>query len=204
MRWNRLTVDGGFLILIAAAIFFDAGGLFCVAIVAALVHELGHYLALRRRGCRIVGLRLGITGFSMEYSGSLSYYDEIFTAAAGPAAGLMLAAAAAVAGGLLWLRALHELAAVSALLIAFNLLAPRPLDGGKILYAMVALRFGERAAARTLCVSSCAIILITLVAGVGVMLRGGNGIALLAAAAWLIAYCTAQLRRSIRATAPAP
>jgi stage IV sporulation protein FB len=191
-------VDGGFLILIAAAIFFDAGGLFCVAIAAALVHELGHYLALRRCGCRIAGLKLGIAGFSMEYSGSLSYYDEILTAAAGPVAGLALAAAAAVAGGWLWLRVLRELAAVSALLSVFNLLPARPLDGGKILYALTALRFGERAAARTLCVSSCAMILLTLVAGVSVVLRGGNGIALLAAAAWLIAYCAAEFRRSVR------
>jgi Zn-dependent protease len=194
-------VDGGFLILIAAAIFFDAGGLFCIAIVAALAHELGHYLALRSRGCRIVGLRLGLTGFSMEYSGPLSYRGEIFAAAAGPAAGLALAAAAAVAGGWLWLRALHELAAVSALLSVFNLLPARPLDGGKILYALVALRFGERAAARVLCVSSCAIILTALTAGVGIAVRGGNGVTLLAAAAWPVAYFAAQLRRSAGAPA---
>jgi stage IV sporulation protein FB len=195
MRWNKLTVDGGFLLLIAAAVFFDAGRLFCVAVIAAAVHELGHYLALRRAGCHVTGIRLGLTGFSMEYAGALSYRGEVLTAAAGPAAGIVLAVIAAIVGRCLWIYALFELAAVSALLSAFNLLPAYPMDGGRIFRAMMAMRFGERAASRAACVASCAVILLLLVAGIDLAFRSGRSFTLLTAALWLLAYCISDRRR---------
>ncbi|MDR2356679.1 MAG: site-2 protease family protein [Oscillospiraceae bacterium] len=185
---SRFAVDGGFLIIVAAAVVFDAGRLFCVTLIATAAHELGHYLALRFKGCSVTRLRLCLTGFDMTYSGALSYRDEIFSAAAGPAAGLALMAIAAVAGGYMRVPALFELAAVSALLSIFNLLPAYPMDGGRMLYAFIALRSGERAADRMVCVSTCAVILLTLILGANALLRYGRGFMLIAAAVWLAAY----------------
>jgi stage IV sporulation protein FB len=191
---SRFTIDGGFLIVIAAAVVFDAGRLFCITLIAAAVHELGHYLALRLKGCNMTSLRLGLTGFDMTYSGALSYYDEMLSAAAGPAAGFALMAVSAVAGGYARSPVLFELAAVSALLSVFNLLPAYPMDGGRILYAFIAVRSGERAAGRAVCVSTCAVILLLLVAGVNSMLCSGRGFMLIAAAVWLAVYRFAHWR----------
>jgi stage IV sporulation protein FB len=197
MSRNRVTVSGGLMILAATAIFFDAGRLFTLVAIAAAAHETGHFLALRRAGCHVDGVRIGLTGFAMEYSGALSYKNEALTAAAGPAAGAALTLVAAAAGRALWLPVLGELAAVSALLSAFNLLPVFPMDGGRILYAICAMRAGERVAARIVCVCSCAGILVMLVAGANAAFRTGNNFTLLAAAAWLLAYYADGARRRI-------
>jgi Zn-dependent protease/predicted transcriptional regulator len=123
-----------------------------------LAHELAHAVVARHSGVRVEKLTLWVFG------GIATFQDEAPTprselriAAAGPATSLLLG----TAFGLLWtvlgpLGHLHLLAAVAAWLAVtnvvlgvFNLVPGAPLDGGRVLRAVLWARHGDRDRAAT-------------------------------------------------------
>jgi Zn-dependent protease len=132
------------------------GTYFAMAVVAAilffasiLLHELGHAIQARRDGMEIDGITLWLFGGVARFKGMFpSAAAELRIALAGPAVSLML-------GGLfVGLAALVPIAqsvdAVAAwvgrinlILLIFNLIPALPLDGGRVLRALVWLRSGD-------------------------------------------------------------
>lgn len=125
----KIQVSGGFVLLAAWFVLANGWEPLVTVLGAALVHEAGHWLVLRRLGARVTGVRLSALGAAMETdSGRLSYGGELAAVLAGPAANF-LAALALTAGGR-WPAAVGA----NLVLCAFNLLPVRPLDGGRALY----------------------------------------------------------------------
>ena len=132
------------------------GTYFAMAVVAAilffasiLLHELGHAIQARRDGMEIDGITLWLFGGVARFKGMFpSAAAELRIALAGPAVSLVL-------GGLfVGLAALVPIAqsvdAVAAwvgrinlILLIFNLIPALPLDGGRVLRALVWLRTGN-------------------------------------------------------------
>lgn len=122
-----------------------------------LWHELGHAWAARRSGLRVEAILLWPLGGECQIASRMpSPRTEIFVALAGPAAGLLLTAAALTVLVLLgrfrlpglfhffeagsWLT---SVAAIGLWLTVFNLIPTFPLDGGKALRGALAFRMGE-------------------------------------------------------------
>lgn len=136
--------------------YWVAGGCVAVLLLISLVcHEVAHAVAARRAGLQVDGLTLwlfgGVTTLRGEVRGPR---EELRIALAGPLTSLALAGVltglvAALAGlvapvavaGLAWL------AAVNLMLAVFNLLPGAPLDGGRVLRAVLWWRSGDRRAA---------------------------------------------------------
>lgn len=118
-----------------------------------LVHELAHAIVARRHGLRVEGVTFWLFGGLAKLGGDApTPRAEWRIAAVGPATNLVLGAAAfgaaqvlaafsapqvavAVAGYVVW---------VNAMLGVFNLLPAAPLDGGRILRAVLWRRHGDR------------------------------------------------------------
>jgi Zn-dependent protease len=125
-----------------------------VAFIAALLaHELAHSLIARRYGVPVTSITLwALGGISQLGSEPPTARADLRIAAAGPAtsvaAGLIfggLAAAVHAGGGPgIAVAALGWLAAMNIFLAAFNLLPGAPLDGGRILRAVLWRRHGDR------------------------------------------------------------
>ncbi len=167
------------ILLIALAYFFDTSGIVSAVVPAAAVHELGHFLALRLCKCRLRCLRLGLAGLEMDYAPRQEGLRSLLCAAAGPALGGLYALCACVLGGDFWLIS----GAASFLLTVFNLLPILPLDGGRVLRALLP----ERAALRF---SRCAALALT---GAGVYVAlAYHSAALAVAGLWLVLcnFCT--------------
>lgn len=112
-----------------------SGSLLAAMLAAWLLHELGHWLALR--SLRLDG-RLHnrwLLGLAMEVPPACQGWREAWVALAGPGANLLLLLLAHRLG---W----QELFAANFVLAGFNLLPFLPLDGGKALRGMLSGWFG--------------------------------------------------------------
>ena len=158
-----ITISWSWLVIFALIVWTLAAGVFpssaphrsaatyaAMGVLAALVlflslilHELGHAVQARRDGVQIEGIRLWLFGGIAEMrSGFPSPGAEFRIAAAGPVVSLVLGL------GFLAMGAPSELPRVVAViltwlgvvnltLLVFNLLPSLPLDGGRLLHALL-------------------------------------------------------------------
>ena len=112
---------------------------------SVLLHELGHALVARRYGVHVSGIELSFFGGAAKMVQMPRSADhEIAIAAAGPAVSLMLAGLGLGLGSVLHLSALGWLFGmigwINLLLAGFNLIPALPMDGGRILRAVLTRR----------------------------------------------------------------
>lgn len=176
-------ISAGFCLL--AAWFAAANGwqMLVTVLGAAAVHELGHFLVLRRLGAAISGFRIGMLGAVLETdSARLSYGGELLAVLAGPAANLLCALLLTALGGSRWA------VPVGAHLVLglFNLLPVLPLDGGRALYLLTAWSAGPDAAEWAVRWIGAAAAVSLAAAVVWLMWRTGGSLWLLPAAIGLL------------------
>ena len=129
-------LDPGAALLLGLLLFALRPEELAAVVTAALIHELGHVLALCVLGVPIFGVTITLGGPVLRCGGTDRRFSELLAAVSGPAAGLLLWSAA---------RGVWPLCAeVSLLLSLVNLLPVRPLDGGRALAAMMCGRSAER------------------------------------------------------------
>lgn len=143
---HKVNITSGFLLLLIAVTVLAGPQRTLIVVVAAAVHELGHLAALRALGARAEGFSLAGAGARIAFSKRLSYPGEIAAALSGPLAGAMLSGFALWAGRRWGGDLLLELAAVSALYTAVNLVPASITDGGRALEAALSWWFGPDAA----------------------------------------------------------
>lgn len=178
----RLEASPGFLLLLGALFWLDEGvGLLPWGLLACAVHELGHVAAARCFGGRVERLSLTAVGaeLSFSYWAPLTYGRDSLVALAGPGANLLL-------GGLFFWQGRHLPAVLSLGLGVFNLLPILPLDGGRVLYGLLAEWLDPDWADRLL--TAFAGCLVGVLAGVGTIaaVHYAN-VSLLLTALWLLA-----------------
>jgi Zn-dependent protease len=121
-----------------------------------LLHELGHARVARHYGIRTHEIVLFPIGGVARLERSPKAREELWIAIAGPAVNLIIAAAlvgsaAVLSGTIDWQSVfsrksgsmLGQIAAGNLVLALFNLLPAFPMDGGRILRSILALRMGE-------------------------------------------------------------
>lgn len=185
---NQLKVTPGFVTILAATAYFGSARLFAAMVIGAVVHELGHLLAMRLLGCRVERLTLSACGAELKVrnGANLSFQRELLLCLSGPAANL---------AAILLLRILNAaplLLGANLLLCAFNLLPVRPLDGGNALYAVLSLLLPAQWAERVTAALSRGLALLLLAIGAYLMLQPMGRPWLLLMGLWLT--CTAFRR----------
>lgn len=172
------------MVIAFAAAFYFLDIRFLIAVVfAATVHELGHILALKISGFDIRRVSVGAQGLCIDYSGTGSVCAHAIVAAAGPMAGLLLALAATNTANLTGLAWFRLLSGVSLTLTVFNVLPFLPLDGGRIVLALLSALIGDDCAERVMAAVSYGAAVIILVSGAVHFARGG-GVWLLVMGLW--------------------
>ena len=138
----------------AAGWYWAAGVTAAVLFIASLLtHELAHSLVAQRLGVRVEGITLWLFGGVSRLTGEAhSARAEALITAVGPITSLVL-------GGLFFLvgvglsagrtpglaaATVNWLGAINIILAIFNLIPAFPLDGGRILRAVVWARTGDR------------------------------------------------------------
>jgi Zn-dependent protease len=127
----------------SASTYWGMAGVTAICLFGCLIlHELGHALVGQRFGMRVRSITLFIFGGVAELENEPpSAKAEFWMAAAGPAVSVALSAGlallAATGGPTPLVAVLNQLAVFNGLLVVFNLIPAFPLDGGRILRAVL-------------------------------------------------------------------
>lgn len=159
------------------ATYWTMGAIGALGLFASILfHELAHALMARRRGVRMNGITLFVFGGVAEMeSEPEDARTELLTAVAGPAATVALivvlwplASLATMQEWPLLVRAtLSYLATINFVLLVFNAVPAFPLDGGRVLRAVLWSRRGDvRAATKTASSIGSAFGLLLIILGV--------------------------------------
>lgn len=134
---RRITVHPS-AILWLSVLGYLSGDTLGIFLLSALLHEMGHALALYAMKKPPAHITVSFSGMAME-TPPLGYRDELLAAASGPAVSLLLG---------LFLPLWPKLGLYSVILGLFNLLPICGLDGGRILRCLLMLRLPESTAER--------------------------------------------------------
>lgn len=176
-----IEVSPGFLLLLGVLFWLDEGvGLLAWGLLACLLHELGHVAAALAFGGWADRLSLTAVGAEMSfgYPVPLSYGRDSLVALAGPAVNLL-------AGGAALALDCYLPAALNFGIGAFNLLPIQPLDGGRVLYNLLAEWLDPDWAERLMTAAAGCLVGVLVGAGAVVAARYAN-VTLLITALWLL------------------
>ena len=134
-----------FLLLLGLVFVVYGGfvGVFVVglAFASVLLHELGHAVVARRLGVHVAGIELGFLGGAAKMQNLPTRANhELMIAAAGPAVSVVLGAAGLGLGALLGVELLTLVGWINLVIAGFNLIPALPMDGGRILRALLSKR----------------------------------------------------------------
>lgn len=192
LRTLTLRIDWLMLLFPCLALLLDCGRQTALLMLSLFLHEFSHWGAARL-------LRVGMSSIRLTPFGGLAHLDNPYSvspsrlcaiAAAGPLANLALILIATFL--LQWTPAprlfVLELISVNAILMLFNLLPALPLDGGRMLYAILSRFISERIALN-LCLWTGRILAVFLlfIALAGLILYGRFNLSFPLAAVFILA-----------------
>ena len=137
-----IEINLSFLLLLGV-VFLAFGGLTGVMVVSlafasVVLHELGHALVARRLGVHVSGIELSFFGGAAKMANLPNTANhEVAIAAAGPAVSLALAGLGLGLGTLTGISIFAWIGWTNLILAAFNLIPALPMDGGRILRALL-------------------------------------------------------------------
>lgn len=191
MRWGKVHISPFTPPLLVLFAFLVSPVLLAALLSAAALHELGHIAALRYYGGRISCLAITPFGAEMTVSDStqLSYGAEMLVTLAGPAVNLLLALGLGLLGK--YGETFYVFAGAQLVLGLFNLIPARPLDGGQLLWLVMAWLCEPFTADRVTAAVSVVFSLAISACGAAVLYRTGKSPFLLLGSIGLL---TASLR----------
>lgn len=145
-----IEINVSFLLLLGlfgvfyASAFGVVGALLLALVVAVsvLLHELGHALVARHLDVHIAGIEIHVFGGAAKMTSlPKTAHDEILIAAAGPAVSFALGGVGVVGGALLGMDLFAAFGWINLILGAFNLIPALPMDGGRILRALLTRKY---------------------------------------------------------------
>lgn len=205
--WRLGTVFGfpidvklSFLLLLGVVFLWFGGlaGVFVVSLAFAsvLLHELGHAVVARFLGVDIAGIELGFLGGAAKMDGIPRRPNhEIAIAVAGPIVSLVLAGLGLGLGGLFHSELLGAIGWINLVLAGFNLIPALPMDGGRVLRAILAKRTSfVRATDQAVKVAR----VVAIVFGVAGLVTGAYQLLILAPFLWMMGTREQLMARMIQ------
>lgn len=165
LHWSLWVV----LIILILGYGFKAFPLFVIIFGSVFLHELGHVYAAKHFNVKVDSINLNLLGGMAAFNPStlLKPREEIIIGAAGPAVSIMLAALGIMGISILPTNfVLISLASINILLAGFNLLPLFPMDGGRILRAMLSWAFNFKFGTQIACFTSFILSAIMFAVGV--------------------------------------
>lgn len=164
--------------LMIAALFFTHSYISIAALIASLLHELGHIFAAKVCKIPLKELKLGIFGAALKPSKAfISYKQEIILSLSGPLVNLVCAIPL-----LIFFKNSHEFLRLfietSLFLGILNLLPITDFDGGRILYCLIAYKISPQFALRSIKILSFSLVFILWTLSVYLLIKLASSLSL--------------------------
>lgn len=140
MKIRKIEIDGGALFFLALLHFLDRDGIVVWILLACTIHEIGHWWMICFLGGKIDRIRLTCGGAELRLASvvPLAPWKMLLSALAGPLLNLILALSSEILAQQGKGERLYLFAGINLGLAIFNLLPAIPLDGGRVLSALLA------------------------------------------------------------------
>ncbi len=159
---TEVIVSFPFMAALALILVLDTKGIAVAGILAAFLHEIGHFLWMLTLRMSIKRIGFMLSGIKVDTGQErvLSYGQEAALSLAGPALNLLAAGVCALCAGTPFLRTLML---ANLVLMGLNLLPIQALDGGSAFEALLCMRLpAERAEKISFAVSVVCLIPLTI------------------------------------------
>lgn len=196
--FKKTKIKISFFFALAVCLFslFDRSGIILLNLLAASLHESGHFFAMYICGEIPRELRISPFGMRIERSDGelLSFKNEIFVALAGPAVNILVAIAAFLCE-LIFHLPLAVFRNINIIIGLFNLLACEPLDGAHALKYFLLRKFTYEKTEKIITISSVIFIFPVALAGFFVLVKSKYNFSLLLAAVYLCSFLIFKRKR---------
>ena len=158
-----------------------------ITIISSLLHETGHLVMMCSLNNYPQCVRFEITGMNIKRQPSvkISTKNEIFIALAGPLANAMALFISCIILCFFQSENIFTIASVNLILMTFNLLPVKRLDGGMALYFLLSKKFSSDICGKVLKITSIIFIIILYIWGIYVFISTNYNISVLIIAIFL-------------------
>lgn len=176
-----------FVALITFMITLNAPANVLIAIFSSLLHEMGHLLAMSTVGNKPQCVRLEITGMNIKRAQSIkiSTKNELLIALGGPFANAVIFIICGFIICFYQSEFIMTVACINLILMLFNLLPVKRLDGGMALYFLLARRFDAEFCSKILKITSIIFITAIYIWGIYVFIANGYNFSVIIIAIFL-------------------
>lgn len=176
-----------FVALITFVITMNVPANVLITIVSSLFHETGHLLTMSAVGNKPQTVRFEITGMNIKRQQSIkiSTKNELLIALGGPFANGVLFVICCFAICFYKSEILLTVACINLILMTFNLLPVKRLDGGMALYFLLSRRFDAEFCSKILKITSIVFITLIYVWGIYVFVSSGYNFSVIIIAIFL-------------------
>lgn len=176
-----------FVALITFVITMNVPANVLITIVSSLFHEMGHLLTMSAVGNKPQAVRFEITGMNIKRQQSIkiSTKNELLIALGGPFANGVLFVICCFAICFYKSEFLLTVACINLILMTFNLLPVKRLDGGMALYFLLSRRFDAEFCSKILKITSIVFITLIYVWGIYVFVSSGYNFSVIIIAIFL-------------------
>lgn len=176
-----------FVALITFIITMNAPANVIITVASSLLHEMGHLLTMSAVGNKPQSVRLEITGMNIKrvQSIKISTKNELLIALGGPFANAVIFTTCCFVICFIQSEFLLTIACINLILMTFNLLPVKRLDGGMALYFLLSRRFDPEFCSNILKITSSIFIIAIYIWGIYVFVSSGYNFSVLIIAIFL-------------------
>lgn len=176
-----------FVALITFIITMNAPANVIITVASSLLHEMGHLLTMSAVGNKPQSVRLEITGMNIKrvQSIKISTKNELLIALGGPFANAVIFTICCFVICFIQSEFLLTVACINLILMTFNLLPVKRLDGGMALYFLLSRRFDPEFCSNILKITSSIFIIAIYIWGIYVFVSSGYNFSVLIIAIFL-------------------
>lgn len=181
--------------MLTMAFIVEQGQLVIITLLCSALHEMGHICALLLFGSYPDEINFGIFGVRIQQNRYiLSDCRQALVILCGPLVNIILFALFLLADFICESRFFLMISAVNLVLGVFNLLPVLPLDGGRILLAVLDFLMSEKTAYKIMRIICIVVLLVLLFGGILLAAKTKPNISLLATVMYISILCVKSIK----------